>query len=275
MVDLIAIQLNSSTSIDSNLEKIRKLIAHARPNIDSPALVVLPECASKFGCSGASMLESAEPKGNGKVQKALAALAKEYNAFIVGGTTPIKNAGESKRYQAASLVFSPEGKCISQYNKIHLFDVEVDDNTKSYFESKYTAPGTSLAKFDSPWGEVGQAVCYDLRFAKMFDEMMPMNIMVLPSAFTFATGKAHWHALLKARSIELQCYVVAANQIGTHEDGRQTFGHSCIYSPWGELLSVVESGEAWASASFDLQHLSNIRKRMPLDTHKQERYRFE
>jgi predicted amidohydrolase len=282
MVDLIAIQLNSSASLETNLKTIETIIARARPNRSEPALVVLPECASQFGCGGATMLQSAEQKGEGKAQAKFAQLAKTHNIFLVAGTMPIIEVGrdtpkshEADRYCAASLVYAPSGECISQYNKIHLFDVEVADNTKSYFESKYTEPGRYLAKFDSPWGQIGQAVCYDLRFAKMFDALMPMNILVLPSAFTLATGSAHWHALLKARSIELQCFVVAANQVGKHEDGRQTFGHSCIYSPWGELLSVIESGEGWASARFDETQLHAIRTKMPISTHKQERYGFE
>jgi predicted amidohydrolase len=208
------------------------------------------------------------------VQAKFAELARTFNLYLVAGTMPI-HCDDSQRYLAASLVYSPHGKCISQYNKIHLFDVEIADSTGSYRESKYTCAGTSLAKFNSPWGDVGQAVCYDLRFAQMFTALMPMNVMVLPSAFTLATGQAHWHALLRARSIELQCYVVAANQVGDHKDGRQTFGHSCIYSPWGELLSVIESDVGWAAARFEIKTLQDVRKRMPLHTHKQERYQFE
>lgn len=274
MIDFIALQINGGSSIDHNVDKVECLLANARPQTSTPALVVLPECVSQFGCAGSEILKHAESFGNGQVQSALAAMAQRYNVFLVGGTIPIKSA-DSKRFYAASLVYSPAGICISQYNKMHLFDVEVEDNKQSYLESKYTQYGDKLAKFDSLWGEVGQAVCYDLRFASMFDAMMPINVLVLPSAFTQTTGKAHWHALLQARSIELQCYIVAANQVGTHHDGRQTYGHSCIYSPWGDLLSVIENEEGWASAAFDQSFQLSIRERMPVQSHKRERYQFE
>ncbi|WP_371193530.1 carbon-nitrogen hydrolase family protein [Glaciecola sp. SC05] len=274
MSDLIAIQINGSPSIAENLEKLDSLLGHARPKPNSPALAVLPECAIQFACCGATILENAENMGQGPIQARLANMAQKHNVYLVGGTMPIKS-NDSAHYYAASLVFSPAGKLISAYNKIHLFDVEVQDKTQSYLESKFTQRGEHIATFDSPWGKVGQAICYDLRFATMFDAMMPMNIVVIPSAFTKATGQAHWHALLKARSIELQCYIVAANQVGTHQDGRETFGHSCIYSPWGELLSVIENEEGWASARVDSARQLSIRKRMPMQSHKRERYKFE
>jgi predicted amidohydrolase len=109
----------------------------------------------------------------------------------------------------------------------------------------------------------------------MFVAMSPIDILVVPSAFTKVTGQAHWHALLKARSIEMQCYVVAANQVGKHPDSRETFGHSCIYSPWGELLSLVDTNEGFASAVFDPKQITDIRRNMPVLSHTQERYEFE
>lgn len=274
MIDFIALQINGNASIEANIEKLDRLLGHARQKTESPALVVIPECAFQFGCNGSKMLEHAEASGQGDMQMALASMAKRYNIFLVGGTMAMQSE-DANRYYAASLVYSPSGECISRYNKMHLFDVEVEDNTQSYFESKYTRQGDFIATFDSPWGKVGQSVCYDLRFAKMLDAMMPFNVLVVPSAFTKATGQAHWHALLKARSIEFQSYIVAANQVGTHQDGRQTFGHSCVYSPWGELLSVIEDDEGWASAAFDQSRQISIRRRMPLQTHKRERYQFE
>lgn len=274
MSDFIALQINSSVSIEDNLAKIEMFLSHARSSTTAPALAVLPECGLQFGCSGATIHASAETLGAGIMQTKLADIARRYNLYLVAGTIPIK-AQDASRYYAASLVYSPKGERISAYHKMHLFDVEVEDNTQSYLESKYTQRGECLATFDSPFGSVGQAVCYDLRFAAMFDAMMPVNIVVLPSAFTQKTGSAHWHALLKARSIELQCYIIAANQVGTHEDGRQTFGHSCIYSPWGELLSVIDNEEGWATASYDPLYQLQIRQRMPVQTHKRERYQFE
>ncbi|MBT1451675.1 carbon-nitrogen hydrolase family protein [Glaciecola sp. XM2] len=274
MADLIALQMNTSADLASNMRHIESQLKRFRQRTDAPALAVLPECAPLFGCNGALQLASAEPYGDGPIQRTFSELAQRFNLYLVAGTMPLVSP-ESHRYYAASLVYAPDGKCVSRYHKIHLFDVEVNDKTKAYQESKYTYPGSYISRFASPWGDVGQSVCYDLRFPSMFTAMMPMNILVVPSAFTKVTGKAHWHALLRSRSIELQCYVIAANQVGVHADGRETFGHSCIYSPWGELLSVVEKEEGFASATFDLERLTKIRQNMPVFTHTQERYEFE
>jgi predicted amidohydrolase len=274
MVDLIAIQINGSDLVADNFAKIERQVSNSRPMTDEPALVVLPECAFMFGCSGKLQLPHAEVLGEGPIQIFLTALAKRFNVFVVAGTMPIRSP-ESSRYYATSIVIAPSGEIVSHYHKIHLFDVEVNDGTGSYLESKYTYPGKYLRRFNSPWGDVGQSVCYDLRFAQMFTAMSPINVLVVPSAFTKVTGTAHWHALLKARSIELQCYVVAANQVGEHADGRETFGHSCIYSPWGELLSLVDTNEGFASAVFNGETLKDIRRKMPVLSHTQERYEFE
>lgn len=274
MVDLIAIQINGSDLVADNFARIEKHVSNSRPNTEHPALVVLPECAFMFGCNGKAQLQHAEALGDGPIQAFLAALSKRFNVYLVAGTIPIRSP-EASRYYATSLVFAPSGEIVSHYHKIHLFDVQVNDGTGSYLESKYTYPGRYLRRFNSPWGDVGQSVCYDLRFAQMFTAMSPINVLVVPSAFTKVTGNAHWHALLQARSIELQCYVVAANQVGQHPDGRETFGNSCIYSPWGELLSLIDTHEGFASAVFNDEILKDIRRNMPVLSHTQERYEFE
>jgi nitrilase len=116
-------------------------------------------------------------------------------------------------------------------------------------------------------GKVGMAVCYDLRFAGLFQAMGEIDILVLPSAFTQKTGEAHWLPLLKARAIEKQCYLVAANQGGQHDNGRQTFGHSCILSPWGDELALIEKGQGLVSANFDPSFITKIRQQMPIVQH--------
>ncbi len=237
---------------------------------DDHSLVVLPECASIFGTGGKAMLAAAETLDNGEVQTAFAELAKDKGVYLVAGSMPIK--AETGKYYAASLVFSPQGKRLSQYNKIHLFDVDVEDRTKSYRESKYTQAGSKVEVLDLGWCKLGQSICYDVRFTRLYAAMNFPQIIVVPSAFTKVTGEAHWHALLRARAIENQSYVVAANQWGKHDDDRETFGHSCIYSPWGELLSVKESGEGFASAKFDQQVIDKIRRSMPVSQHSLDNY---
>lgn len=290
MPNLISIQINGQASVNDNLVKIEAIMKQAcdkaRKDSDDPHnLVVLPECFSIFGVAGSEMIQHAESEGEGFIQQKLRELAIRFRCYLVAGTTPIVNSNapnEVGKYYAASLVFSPSGKCIARYNKIHMFDVEVEDATKSYKESRYTLAGEHLSLFKTPFAEVAQSVCYDLRFPEMFSAYSQYtqtgqapDIIVVPSAFTYKTGSAHWHALLKARSIENQCYVVASNQVGTHSDNRKTYGNSCIYSPWGKCLSMIENDEGFAMATYNKTVIDAIRAKMPLRSHKKERYTIE
>jgi predicted amidohydrolase len=290
MTTLISIQINGEANLANNLAKVEALVKQAcekadKNNDSQHKLVVLPESFSIFGVSGPQMLEHAETQGSGYIQTKLSALAKQLQCYIVAGTTPII-AGDppsnAHKYYAASLAYSPSGKCIARYNKIHLFDVEVEDETKSYKESRYTLAGEHLSLFKTPFAEVAQSICYDLRFPDIFSAycrytltQKAPDIIVVPSAFTHKTGSAHWHALLKARSIENQCYIVAPNQVGTHADKRQTFGNSCIYSPWGECLDIIEHEEGFAMATYNKLLVESIRKKMPVHSHKQASYKVK
>ncbi|HDY93615.1 MAG TPA: carbon-nitrogen hydrolase family protein, partial [Pseudoalteromonas sp.] len=162
---------------------------------------------------------------------------------------------------------------VATYNKIHLFDVNVDDQTGSYRESDFTQAGSDVVVVDSPFGKIGLTVCYDLRFSGLFNELVRQgaDIILVPSAFTVPTGQAHWQPLLTARAIETQCYVVAAAQHGTHENGRQTYGHSIIISPWGNILSELPTGTGFISCSADLDQLQKIRRDMPVQSHQRFR----
>ena len=277
MTDLVAIQITSTPSIERNLALIENQL---RQLTDKQQLVVLPECFAFFGGLDKTQVDIAETAGNGPIQSALSALAKRYNKWIVAGTVPIKppknNTVRSvkEKYYAASLVYDNKGLLVSRYNKIHLFDVSVNDNTGHYKESATTLPGQNVIFFESPWGTVGQIVCYDLRFPELIQKMPQLDVLVVPSAFTRRTGEAHWHALLQARSIENQCYVVASDQTGVHHNGRETYGNSCIYSPWGELLANLPANEGWVAAKYDKTLLANIRKEMPIQQHKHNRKPF-
>jgi len=277
MTDLVAIQITSTPSIERNLALIENQL---RQLTDKQQLVVLPECFAFFGGLDKRQVDIAETAGNGPIQSALSALAKRYNKWIVAGTVPIKppknNTVRSvkEKYYAASLVYDNKGLLVSRYDKIHLFDVSVNDNTGHYKESATTLPGQNVIFFESPWGTVGQIVCYDLRFPELIQKMPQLDVLVVPSAFTRRTGEAHWHALLQARSIENQCYVVASDQTGVHHNGRETYGNSCIYSPWGELLANLPANEGWVAAKYDKTLLANIRKEMPIQQHKHNRKPF-
>ncbi len=260
-VQLTALQMSSRPDPQDNLAIVAKLLEQlpaARPQ-----LVVLPEAFSCFGAGDRAQLAMAEPYKDGEVQKRLAALAKKYEVYLVGGTLPV-DAGE--RFSAASILFGPDGAILNRYDKIHLFDVDVADNTKEYRESKWTQPGSKVVTTETDFGVVGMAVCYDLRFPELFRALRQAGsqIIVLPSAFTQVTGKAHWHALVRARAIEQQVFIVAPGQVGEHANGRETFGHSIIVSPWGEILAEQELDEGVVSVSVDVADIEPIRKQMPV-----------
>jgi predicted amidohydrolase len=274
MTDFVAIQITSSPSVENNLDLVERQIKQLPKK---QQLLVLPECFACFGAGDKAQIDIAETLGNGPIQRRLADLAKRYNKWIVAGSLPIKasveasDSAKTEKFYAASLVYNHLGERVSRYDKIHLFDVNVDDNTGSYKESNTTISGEKIVTFDSPWGKVGQIICYDLRFPELIQAMPQLDVLVVPSAFTRRTGEAHWHALLKARSIENQCYVVASDQTGVHENGRETYGNSCIYSPWGELLANLPSNEGWVAAKYDNALLAKIRNEMPIQQHKKNR----
>ncbi|MCY7295255.1 carbon-nitrogen hydrolase family protein [Alteromonas sp. a30] len=272
MPNLIALQMVSVPDAKQNLDQVESLIKALKPK--TPALVVLPECFAFFGAKDKDQLNIAEAMGTGMIQDRLSSIAKQYGVWLVSGTMPTKIETESERFQASCLVFDDEGVCRADYQKIHLFDVQVADNTGSYLESRTTKPGEKITVIDdTPFGRLGVAVCYDIRFPGLFQAMGQIDVLALPAAFTEKTGAAHWHPLLQARSIEKQCYVVAANQGGEHQNGRMTYGHSCIYSGWGELLTEIRKGPGCVSAVMDFKQLTEIRNNMPITQH--NRFRSE
>lgn len=256
----------STPNVDENLLAVENMLKHQSKG----SLVVLPECFACFGAGDKALLSIREPFGNGPIQSKLSELAKQFGVWLVAGTMPIECQDENK-YTASSLVFDDNGICVTEYQKIHLFDVQIDDSTGSYLESKYTQAGKELIVIDSPFGKLGVAVCYDVRFAGMFQAMGQIDVLALPSAFTRATGSAHWHALIQARAIEKQCYLVAANQGGIHVNGRETYGHSSIVSPWGKILDSKATGEGSVNAALDLNELAKIRRSIPVQQHNQFR----
>ncbi|WP_034475093.1 carbon-nitrogen hydrolase family protein [Aestuariibacter salexigens] len=257
---------------EQNLATVTALLENLDTQDDT--LVVVPECAFHFGGRDRDLLGIAEEHGSGPIQAALSSLAREKGIWLVAGTMPLKTDDESK-FSASCLLFGPDGAELARYDKIHMFDVQVDDNTRSYMESKYTKPGNDVIVVDTPFGRLGLAVCYDLRFAGLFHAMGEIDILALPSAFTKATGKAHWHPLIQARAIENQCYVVAPNQGGEHNNGRQTYGHSCIVSPWGEILVQKREGSGVIQTPCSAAELERIRASMPVRQHDRFRSNFD
>ncbi len=272
MIKLTAIQLSSVANVESNLAKISTLLAEITDNINTTDkvehLVVLPECCLFFGAKDSEQLTLAKTSSPGNdLGKALAHLAKRFQVYLVAGTIPLLTESADK-FTNSSCVFNPKGKLIAQYDKIHLFDVNVSDNTKSYQESKFTQPGNKISVVDTDFANIGLSVCFDLRFPNLFQQlaMAGADIITVPSAFTKVTGKAHWQTLLRARAIENQVYIIAAGQEGVHENGRETWGHSMIINPWGEIEQVIATGEGYVSVDYQPDELTRIRQSMPLNS---------
>jgi predicted amidohydrolase len=264
MAQISVVQWTSGNNPDDNiaqLKRLLKLLPEQRPQ-----LVVLPEAFASFGAGEANQQDRAEDPGHGPIQDAVSALAQEHKLWILAGTLPLKAAD---RYTGSSILFNDQGQQVARYDKIHLFDAEVKDGTGSYRESLYTKPGSDLVVVDTPFGRLGLAVCYDLRFPEQFRALREKGaeLIALPSAFTKVTGKAHWQPLLQARAIENQCYMIAPNQGGKHPDGRETWGHSMIVDPWGKVCTEIGSDIGVGSVRVDLQSIQDVRKRMPVESH--------
>lgn len=272
-VSIAAIQMTSGTDIAHNLAMAERLIAAAADQ--GAVLAVLPENFAVFDST--ALLAAAEQEhAHQRFSELLAAWSKRYGLWLVGGTLPFRTrlpGGEmvpGNRVRTRSLVYSPLGQCAAAYDKIHLFDVDVADAHGSYRESDAIEPGTTPVVASLPWARLGMTICYDLRFPELFSYLVHhgATLISVPSAFTYVTGQAHWLPLLRARAIETQCFIVAPNQVGENRPNRRTWGHSCIISPWGEILAVQEEGEGVVMASVDFSEVDELRKKMPVIQHK-------
>jgi nitrilase len=266
---LAAVQMVSTVDLEANLRAAERLIAEAAGR--GAGLVVLPEA---FACADPARtlaLGAAERGGEGPLRRFLAGLARRHGIWLVGGTIPLSDAGERPR--AACLLFDPEGVERARYDKMHLFDVDLPDAQQSYRESARMSPGDRIVTAETPFGVLGLAVCYDLRFPEMFRVQFQrgMSLLVLPSAFTRLTGEAHWHVLLRARAIENQCWVVAPNQGGLQTATRECYGGSVIIDPWGTVLASASTGEAVLVAEPDTAMLEALRRRLPVAAHQRVR----
>ncbi|WP_196137363.1 carbon-nitrogen hydrolase family protein [Aliikangiella sp. G2MR2-5] len=267
---IASIQMVSTTSVEANLKTAKKLIKTAIGH--GAEMVVLPEYFAIFAKDSAQRERAVEVHTKGRVYRFLSNQAKENKIWIIGGSHPVVTNSQSFETKpfGRCYIFNPDGRYVCHYDKIHLFDVQVEDSHKRYVESEYTAQGNEVCCFDSPWGKIGVAICYDIRFPELFRKLSEkgVRIFIVPAAFTKVTGQAHWFPLLKARAIENLCYTVAAAQGGLHENGRETFGHSCIISPWGAIVADKEQGDGVVVADLDLTHLQQLRHDFPALTHR-------
>ncbi len=260
---IAAIQVASENNVQKNVQMACALIESAAKK--GAKLAVLPEEFATLGLTTKEKRLIMEPFKEGPLQKTLADCAKQHQIWLVGGTLPIKENGEKPC--SSTLVWNAAGECVARYNKIHLFDVNVGKD--EYRESDNVQAGETITVVETPFGKLGLAICYDLRFPELFRALMlkGAEIFVLPSAFTVPTGQAHWEILLRARAIENLCYMVAPGECGKRADNRPTFGHSMIVNPWGEVLAKASNFADVIIADIDLQKQKEIRMQFPAHQH--------
>jgi len=271
MTRVAAIQMVSTDNVETNLYSAANLIRQAVA--DGAELLVLPENFPLMGQHEQDKIAIKEPFGTGPIQAFLSEQARGNNIWLMGGTIPIQ-ADAPNKIRAACLLYNPQGECIARYDKIHLFDVSVNGGNETYNESITIEAGDDITVAKTPFGNIGMSVCYDLRFPELYRNMhgLDVNIITVPSAFTATTGKAHWETLLRARAVENLCYVIAPNQGGRHINNRETWGHSMVINPWGDILAVVEQGEGIACADIDLDQLKTLRNNFPTLKHRTMNY---
>uniref|UniRef100_A0A486XHM1 FIG003879: Predicted amidohydrolase n=1 Tax=Rheinheimera sp. BAL341 TaxID=1708203 RepID=A0A486XHM1_9GAMM len=267
---LSAIQLTSTPLPEQNLAQVRSYLQQltAQFSNDIPHLVALPECFAVFGGSDGLQRQYQAPLGQGEIQQACAELAQQFGVYLLAGSLPTCSP-DPQRFCASSVLFATDGNIVADYQKMHLFDVAVADNTGSYLESASTWRGEKITLASIGQLKLGMTICYDVRFGGLAQALanQGMNVLAVPSAFTRVTGAAHWHCLLRARAIENQCFVLAANQTGVHANGRETYGHSLIIDPWGEIIADAATAPGWVSAEIDLSQCEQLRAKMPLAQH--------
>lgn len=273
-----ALQMVSTDDVQANLAAAGRLVAQAAEQ--GASLVSLPENFAVL--DGGPLREYAEVEGDAgaPLQRFLADCARNCRLFLVAGTIPLISRPAPRglepemiddgRVRSASLVFGPDGDLLGRYDKMHLFDVDVADRHSRYRESNRFEAGGEVVVVGTPLATLGLSICYDLRFPELYRRLRDRDaeLITVPSAFTRVTGQAHWEPLLRARAIENQCFVVAADQGGVHNASRETFGHSMIVDPWGEILARHESGEGIALATLDLDRLHALRRSMPVSSHR-------
>lgn len=262
-VRLAAIQTVSGPDVQANLNEAGRLIAEAVAQ--GADFVALPEYFALLSPDERAKIAVREREGEGPIQEFLAAAAREHGVWIVGGTVPLE-AQSSAHVRNSVLVFDDTGRRVVRYDKIHLFGF--DNGRESFDESRTIEAGAEPVAFEAPFGRVGLSVCYDLRFPELYRSLGPLDLIVVPSAFTATTGRAHWETLLRARAIENQCYVMAPAQGGRHAGGRVTWGHTMIIDPWGEVLACRESGPGVLSAELEPQRIATVRQQLPALAHR-------
>ena len=260
---IAAVQLASGPNVKGNLQESGRLIEMAAAQ--GAKLVALPEYFAIMGLRDQDKVKAREKPGAGPIQEFLSTTARRHGIWLVGGSVPLESSSPDK-VRNSSLVYDDKGKLAARYDKIHLFGFEM--GKERYEEERTIEPGREVVTLDTPFGRLGLSICYDLRFPELYRAMKPVDIILVPSAFTETTGSAHWETLIRARAIENLAYVLAPAQGGYHLSGRETHGDSMIVDPWGVVLDRLSRGSGVVVAGVNLQHLRNLRQSLPALEHR-------
>lgn len=269
---IAAIQMTSTDDWQENLLFVEKQVHQAA--LSGANVVVLPENALLF--AGRLLRELAESKEQAVIHQELARIALKNNIYLIVGSHPSLYRPDGHLVPAglvrqSSLVFSNHGELLERYDKVHLFDAAVNDQNGQYKESNVIEKGDLAFKVVDIEGlKIGLSICYDLRFPEMFRQLADQgaDLVIVPAAFTYRTGEAHWHTLLRSRAIENQFFVLGINQCGLHSPTRETFGHSVCYSPWGDNLGQLEHKPDLLLVEMDLEQIQVCRQAMPVHQHR-------
>lgn len=260
---IAAVQMVSGPDIAQNLRDADRLVAEAAAR--GARLVALPEYFPLISGDETDKVRAREKEGEGPLQDFLRETALRHKVWLVGGSIPLE-ASVPEKVRNSCLVFDDVGRRVARYDKIHLFGFR--RGTEQYDESRTIEAGGEAVAFDSPVGCVGLSICYDLRFPELYRSMGPVDLLVVPAAFTHTTGQAHWELLLRARAVENLCYVLASAQGGTHPSGRRTWGDSMVVDPWGAVLERLAQGPGVVTAEIDPTRIAELRASLPALAHR-------
>lgn len=264
VVKIAGIQMASGPNVSANLSEAERLIEIAAAQ--GAKLVALPEYFAIMGLKDTDKVKVREKEGQGPIQQFLSKMAKKHRIWLVGGSVPME-ASTAKKVRNACLVYDPSGKLAGRYDKIHLFGLDLGN--EQFREETTIEPGDQIIVIENtPFGRVGLSICYDLRFPELYRAMDQVDLIVVPSAFTDTTGKAHWETLVRARAIENLCYVLAPAQGGYHLSGRETHGNSMIVDPWGVVLDRLPRGSGVVIAGINPAYQASLRNSLPALKHR-------
>ncbi|QNE04513.1 carbon-nitrogen hydrolase family protein [Croceicoccus marinus] len=258
----------ANTGIDPAANAGRLVAAIDEAGRGGAQMLFTPEMSGMLDRNRKRAAEHVSPEGESAVLAAVVDAASARGIWVALGSLAIRREDGESRWANRSLLVSPDGAVVARYDKIHMFDVDIDDGAsgESWRESNGFAPGDRVVTADTPIGRLGLAVCYDMRFPALWAALgdARCDAIACPAAFTRPTGAAHWHVLLRARAIEASAYVIAAAQVGEHEDGRKTYGHSLVVDPWGEVvLDMGGDAPGVGFAEIDAGRIERVRAQLP------------